>query len=117
MLTAPAMVGRVISSSMSAPNDSYYLVSVVYIIMFIISSKSLCRTKQSDVYIPGIGGGSILNVRGLRCKRIRAQNFKPRPLISGNAFVKIKKQRWTTGKKTVDFKESSNETSIFLTQN
>ena len=64
----------------------------------------------------------ILNVRGAKmyvrgCADARAQNFKPRPLISGNAFVKIKKQRWTTGKKTVDFKESSNETSIFLTQN
>ena len=46
MLTAPAVVGRVVSSSMSAQNDSY-LVSVVNIIMFIISSKSLCRTKQS----------------------------------------------------------------------
>ena len=29
----------------------------------------------------------------------------------------MKKQRWTTGKKTVDFKESSYETSMFLTQN
>ena len=64
-----------------------------------------------------IGGGSILNVWGPRCKMICAQNFKPCLLISGNASMKMKKQRWTIGKKTVDFKESSNETSMFLTLN
>ena len=50
-----------------------------------------------------IGGGSILNVRGPRsendpCAKC-TQNFKPRPLISGTTSVKMKKQRWTMGKK------------------
>ena len=44
-----------------------------------------------------IGGGSILNVRGPRCKtvRARAQNFKPRPLISGNASMKYGENKET----------------------
>ena len=51
-----------------------------------------------------IGAGSILNVRGQELVQYaRAQNFKPRPLINGNAFVtlmaKMKKQRWIIGKK------------------
>ena len=39
---------------------------------------------------------------GVSTVRARAQNFKPRPLINGNAFVtlmaKMKKQRWIIGK-------------------
>ena len=40
-----------------------------------------------------IGAGSILNVRGPGHSTVRAQKFRPRPLINGNAFVTpMKKQ-------------------------
>jgi hypothetical protein len=38
----------------------------------------------------------------LSAREARAQKYKPRPLINGNALMKLmaemKKQRWTTGK-------------------
>ena len=49
-----------------------------------------------------------------------AQIFKPRPLINSNAFVKTDVWKWRNNDgqlaKTVDFKESSEETSMILTQ-
>ena len=57
------------------------------------------QCKQASKCPYNIGGRSILNMRGPRHDMIRAQNFRPRPLISGTASVKTKKQWWTTGKK------------------
>ena len=59
------------------------------------------------------------DVRQSVCKA-HAQNFKPCSLINSNASVKHGENEETMAdnrKKTVSFKESSNETSMVLTHN
>ena len=99
----------------NAVNDILLLFYTIKNVHHIQLSRSSADNRGILGWQSFIGGGSILNVRGPRYDiMIRAQKLKPRPLISGTAPVK---ERWTIGKEIVDFKESSNETSIFLTQN